>query len=64
MSVCASTGAPDPATKTSDEADKRRLRLKRVDRTWSMEKVPDRVITYRVAAQKHCNPCGERKLWP
>lgn len=58
LSVCASTGAPDAATKTSEEADTRRLRLKRSDRTWLTEKVPDRVITYRVAAQKHCDPCG------
>ena len=64
MSVCANTGAPDAATRTSDEADIRRLRLKRVDRTWFTEKIPDRVITCWVAAQKRCDPCGERKLCP
>jgi hypothetical protein len=56
LSVCASTGAPDAATNISEEADRRRLRLKRAARIWFTEKVPDRVITYRVAVQKHCDP--------
>jgi len=41
-------GVPDAATRTSDEADSRRLRLKRTDtdRGWFTEKFLTRMITY------------------
>ena len=64
LSVCASTGVPDAATKTSDEADSRRLRLWRMDRAWFTEKVPDGDNYMLDCGAKHCDPWDERKLWP
>src|SRR5438445_9286186 len=64
LSVCASTGVPDAATKTSDEADSRRLRLRRMDRAWFTEKVPDGDNYMLDCGAKHCDPWDERKLWP
>ena len=64
LGVCANVGVADAAIRTSDEVDRRRLRLKRMDRTWFTEKVPDRDDHILDAAQKHCDPWDERKLWP
>jgi hypothetical protein len=39
LGACASAGAPDAVIKTNDEADRKRLRLKRMDWMWFTKKI-------------------------
>jgi hypothetical protein len=41
LGACASAGAPEAVIKTNDEADRKRLRLKRMDWMWFTKKIPD-----------------------